>query len=76
MTANIEIILDDLKNVITVPSQAIFKEKDKKFCYLKTTDKLIKQPVVTGLSSEMSTEIRSGLKIGDEVVTDYQETKI
>ncbi|MBC7474145.1 MAG: HlyD family efflux transporter periplasmic adaptor subunit [Candidatus Sericytochromatia bacterium] len=73
MTANIEITTDNIRDVISVPSQVIFKENNKTYCYLKNGEKTNKQYVTTGISNEMETVIKNGLKIGDEVVTEFQE---
>lgn len=73
MTANIEIIVDSKKNTLSLPSQYVHQEKTQKFCYIRNGEKIVKQNVTTGISNELETEIRSGLKAGDEVVADFQE---
>lgn len=57
--------------VLTVPAEAIAEQQGQKFVYLREhPDAYRKQPVHTGESDGMNIEIISGLKAGDEVVTE------
>ncbi len=77
MSADIEILIDTLKDVLAVPSQAIVERQGKKQVFLvegkdiksgtKATVRL--KPVGIGESNWVSTEIKSGLKAGDFIVT-------
>ena len=73
MTANAEIILDEHKGVLTVPESAVIYDSQKK-ATVEIPDKKQKEgkrkvPVTVGLSNGSVTEILSGLKEGDTVVT-------
>lgn len=72
MTANAEILLDEHKNVLTVPEQAVKYDKDRK-ATIEVPDSKEKSgrrtvSVSTGLSDGTKIEVLSGLKEGDQVV--------
>ncbi len=72
MTANAEILLDEHKNVLTVPENAVTYDNQKN-AFVDLPDKgqkdgMRKVPVKVGLSNGSVTEIVSGLKLGDPVV--------
>ena len=72
MTANAEILLNEHKNVLTVPENAVIYDNQKN-AFVDVPDKsnkdgMRKVPVKVGLSNGSVTEIESGLKEGDEVV--------
>jgi len=72
MTANAEILLDEHKNVLTVPENAVVYDAQKN-ASVEIPDKQQKEgwrktPVTVGLSNGSVTEVLSGLKEGDAVV--------
>lgn len=72
MTANAEILLDEHKNVLTVPENAVIYDNQKN-ASVQVPDKHRKEgfrkvPVTVGLSNGSVTEIASGLKAGDQVI--------
>jgi HlyD family secretion protein len=72
MTANAEIIIEDHKNALVVPEQAVSYDKNK-HAFVNTPDPhakdgMRKVPVTVGISNGTNTEILSGLKEGDKVV--------
>ncbi len=72
MTANAEILLDEHKNVLTVPEQAVKYDKDRK-ATIEIPDAKQKAgrrtvAVETGLSDGTKIEVISGLKDGDPVI--------
>ncbi|MGI8772112.1 MAG: efflux RND transporter periplasmic adaptor subunit [Acidobacteriaceae bacterium] len=72
MTANAEILIEEHKNVLTVPEQAVSYDA-KKNAFVNVPDKKAKDgttkvPVTVGLANGTNTEILSGLKEGDKVV--------
>ncbi len=72
MTANAEIMLDEHKNVLTVPENAVMYDGQKN-ASVEIPDKSQKEgkrkiPVKVGLSNGSVTEIVSGLKEGQQVV--------
>jgi HlyD family secretion protein len=72
MTANAEILIDEHKNVLAVPEQAISYDAQKHaFVNVpdsKAKDGMRKTAVTVGLANGSNTEITSGLKEGDKVV--------
>jgi HlyD family secretion protein len=72
MTANAEILLDEHKNVLTVPENAVSFDNQKN-AYVGVPDRNQKDgsrkvAVKIGLSNGSATELVSGLKEGDQVV--------
>lgn len=69
MFVNVDITLASQKNVLVVPTQAMIFENDKNVVFKIVDNKAVSVDVKTGLTNENSTEITSGLKEGDTVVT-------
>jgi HlyD family secretion protein len=71
MTANIDILTDKRENVLSVPTRAITTDGDVKTVKVLQSDNTIKKITIeTGLrSSDGKTEVISGLKEGDRVIT-------
>jgi len=72
MTANAEILLEEHKNVLTVPEQAVIYDKDRK-ASVEVPDakqKKGRRPVsiVAGISNGTRTEVLSGINGGDTVI--------
>jgi len=72
MTANAEILLDEHKNVLSVPENAVSYDNQKN-AFVQIPDRNQKEgfrkvQVKIGLSNGSVTEIASGLKEGDQVV--------
>ncbi|HEY0795320.1 MAG TPA: efflux RND transporter periplasmic adaptor subunit [Acidisarcina sp.] len=72
MTANAEILIEEHKNKLSVPEQAIVYDNQKNAFAMvpapKEKDGQRKVPVQVGISNGSKTEILSGLKEGDTVV--------
>jgi HlyD family secretion protein len=69
MSAKVEIIIADLKNVLYVPVQAVTVRGEQEVCFVvKGSDRIV-TPVEVGLSNDNYIEIKSGLKVGDKVLT-------
>lgn len=72
MTANAEILLDEHKNVLTVPEQAVLYDKDRN-ASVEVPDPSQKNgrkkvDIKAGISNGTKTEILAGLKPGDTVI--------
>lgn len=72
MTANAEILLDEHKNVLTIPENAVIYDGQKN-ASVEVPDKNQKEgkrkvPIKVGLSNGSTTEVLDGLKQGDQVV--------
>jgi HlyD family secretion protein len=72
MTANAEIILDDHKNALTVPEQAVIYDKDRNATVQVPDPKQKKGfrsvAIKAGISNGTKTEILAGLNSGDTVI--------
>ncbi|MDW5264333.1 MAG: efflux RND transporter periplasmic adaptor subunit [Edaphobacter sp.] len=72
MTANAEIILDEHKNVLTVPEQAVLYDKDRSASVEvpdpKQKNGRRKVAIKAGISNGTKTELLSGLNSGDTVI--------
>jgi HlyD family secretion protein len=72
MTANAEIVLEEHKNVLTIPEQAVLYDKDRNATvwvpdeHGKDGHRVL--PIKVGLSNGSRIEVTSGLKNGDTVV--------
>jgi HlyD family secretion protein len=66
MTAEVEILIADLENVIAVPVQAIVEEHGKFLCLVK--GEVEPRQVQIGLSNTTKIEIVKGLYAGDQVL--------
>ncbi len=69
MSADVEIMVDSVKDKLVVPSQAIIERSGGKFVFVKRGSIARVIPVKTGLYNWNLTEIVSGLKEGDIVAT-------
>lgn len=74
MTADIDVLTEELKNVIAVPVRAVFTENDQKFVNLVESDgSLSKTQVRTGIKGNWGEiEIKEGLKPGDKVAVNLR----
>src|SRR5579864_6997879 len=72
MTANAEILLEEHKDVLTVPEAAVIYDKDKKASVdvydPKAKDGKRHTSIVAGISNGSKTEVLTGLKENDKVV--------
>jgi HlyD family secretion protein len=72
MTANAEILLEEHKNVLTVPEQAVLYDKDRNASVEvpdpKAKNGRRKVDIKAGISNGTKTEVVSGLKPGDTVI--------
>lgn len=74
MTANVNIIVAERKDVLTVPNRAIRTINRQKVVTVLFEGQQIQVPVQIGLSGDSMTEVVSGLKEGDVVVLNTTTT--
>ncbi len=72
MSGNAEIIVKEVKNVLTIPLSSFL---DDKTVYVKKNGKYVKTTVKPGLQSDTESEIKEGLNLNDEVVLDPTQVK-
>ena len=68
MTAVADIHVDLLKDVLTVPVQAIVQIGDESWCYVSAGSNVERRPVEVGQSNDKFVEIKSGLTAGEQIV--------
>ena len=67
MTVDLEIILQDLEDVMTVPIRTVFDEKGRSFVYRRRGDGFEPVHVTTGTRGDLLIQVRSGVRPGDRV---------
>lgn len=73
-SADVEVILQRKDDVLRVPTQAI--RQNNKVWVVDSHNRLVEQPVETGLSNWSFTEVRSGLKAGDQALIAFDKDGI
>ena len=63
-----DILTGSAEDVVLVPYEAVNTDKDGDFCYLVKDGAIVRQNVVTGISSDTDVEIKEGISAGDAVV--------
>ena len=72
--AVIVVINKSMKNVLSVPKDSIKRDESGNFVYLVEDDTTVQTPVSVGYSDGVYTEILSGVREGDKVLTDNAST--
>ncbi|MDT3740212.1 MAG: efflux RND transporter periplasmic adaptor subunit [Candidatus Kapabacteria bacterium] len=71
MFGELKIPIGDFAQALLIPEEALVKEGDKFFVFIKTTDTTFEQRFVSiGSTSNNRIEIREGLKEGENVITE------
>jgi len=68
MSAEVEITIDMLEDVLYVPVNAVYKRGEEDVCFVETSGGMSTVPVVLGQSGEIYVEIKEGLTEGQRVV--------
>jgi len=68
MTANIDFVLEEKEEILTIPMIALKSENGKYLVKIKSGETLKEIEVITGIQGESDIEIISGLKEGDIVI--------
>jgi len=68
MTAKVEVVIDELENIISVPIQSVVNYQGKKVCYVVRKAKVQRTQVQTGAFNDTFVEIISGINQGDFVM--------
>ncbi len=74
MSASVAIQTARADNVITVPSAAVQTSSGASYVSVLKNGQVTNVPVTTGISDDTNTEITSGIKVGDVVVTGTNAT--
>jgi HlyD family secretion protein len=68
MTAVVEILVDRLENVLSVPVQAIVQENKMTWCYVESSGGVERREVELGQTNTILVEVREGLTAGERIV--------
>lgn len=68
MTAKVEIIIDQLKNVLTIPLQAVINREGRKFCYILDGKEPKEREITAGAFNDNFVEVKGGLAEDDKVL--------
>ena len=74
MTAAVEILVANLKDVLSVPVQSVVEKSGKFYCWVNDARGPEKRPVVLGMSNNTRIEIKDGVKEGDDVLLNPRAT--
>jgi HlyD family secretion protein len=72
MSAEVEVVLDRHKNVLTIPVAAVVETEYSVFCYVKTAEGPIRRVLQLGDSNDSFIVVIAGLKEGEPVVLNAQ----
>jgi len=68
VTAEVEILVAELKDIIAVPVAAVMEKRGQFFCAVRKGDSVERTPVTLGLGNDKMIEITAGLGEGDAVI--------
>lgn len=68
MSAEVEILISEHKDVVTVPVAAVIETEEGFFCWVKNQNEVKRRPLQVGDSNDVFIVVEAGLKEGDEVV--------
>jgi RND family efflux transporter MFP subunit len=68
MTAEVEIRVADLKDVLALPVAAIVEQRGRFYCWVETPDEMQRRSLTLGHSNDEFVEIRDGVSAGEKVV--------
>jgi len=68
MTAAVEILVANLKDVISAPVESVVEQGGKFYCWVNASGGPQRRPVILGMSNNTRIEIKDGLAEGDEVL--------
>lgn len=68
MTCKVEIIIEQLKNVISIPIQAVINDQGKKICFVLENGRPSMRNVETGQFNDSLVEMTKGINTGDVVI--------
>jgi len=69
MFSEIRLIVGAKSGAVAVPTSAVLNENGHPYVFLPVNDMAVRREVKTGISNDSVTQISSGLKAGDELVT-------
>ncbi len=74
MTAQVEILLADLHDVIAVPVSSVVEQQEQYYAWVKQPNGPQRRTVTIGTTDDKVIEIKSGLAVGDNVIVNPRAT--
>jgi hypothetical protein len=68
MTAEVEILVAHLTDVLTLPVAAVVEQRGKYFCWVEQGDSTERRTLLLGMSNDQFVEVKDGVAVGDEVL--------
>ncbi len=68
MTAEVEILIDHLKDVLKLPIAAVVEQNGKHYCWIKAGEGYERRELVLGRNNDEFVEVKDGITEGDQVV--------
>jgi HlyD family secretion protein len=76
MTAEVEILVANMKDVIAVPVQAVAEHRGRHFTYTQTKEEIERRQVEVGASNNRMIVVKSGVSDGDIVALDARSRAV
>ena len=73
MTAAVEILIKNLKDVLSVPVQALVEKKNKFYCWVQGPSGVEKREIELGLGNNTRIQVTAGLREGELVLLNPRE---
>jgi len=74
MTAAVEILIENLKDVLSVPVQALVEQKGKFYCWVQGPSAVEKREIELGLGNNTRMQVTGGLREGERVLLNPRES--
>jgi HlyD family secretion protein len=68
MSAEVEVLIDSYKDVLTIPVAAVVETEEGDFCWVKADDGPTRRSIKLGDTNDLFTVVKAGLKEGDQVM--------
>ncbi|MCA9264435.1 MAG: HlyD family efflux transporter periplasmic adaptor subunit [Planctomycetales bacterium] len=68
MTAEVEILIAHLTDIISIPVSAVVEQRGKFYCWVKNQTEPERRELLLGLSNDQFVEVKDGLAMGDAVI--------
>ena len=73
MSADVEIIVDTVKDVLLVPAQTVMSKNKEQFVYVLADGEVTKRKIEVGRANWDEMEVVGGLRLGEEVISSLDE---
>jgi RND family efflux transporter MFP subunit len=67
MDGDVDIILSQADNTLTIPTDAVNDDNGQRFVYIKSDKELIRRDIKTGIENDITTQVIEGLAPDDQV---------